>query len=155
MAFLLVSACLVGFQCRYDGKPRVHQGVLKVLEGCSWIAVCPEQRAGFPTPRKSIMFEGGTGEDVLKGQAKIIRLDGKELTKPLMQASRSLSRMVNWYGIKVGILKERSPSCGVNQVYIGETVATGMGLFTAMLRREDVEVFSEETLDPAKLEEFL
>lgn len=143
---LLVSACLVGFRCRYDGKDKLDLNVLRRLEGHSWLAVCPEQWAGLSTPRDPIMFEGGTGRDIQEGRARIVRVDGTDVTEELIEASRSIIRMAKLYGVRTGILKERSPSCGVRRTYRGDDLVEGMGIFAAMLQREGVEIFSEETL---------
>ncbi len=143
---ILVSACLVGFRCRYDGKDKLDLNVLKRLEGHSWLAVCPEQRAGLPTPRDPIMFEGGTGRDACEGRARVVRADGRDVTDELLNASRSIIEAVRVYGVRTAVLKERSPSCGVAWTYLGDNRMEGMGIFAAMLQRERVEIFSEETL---------
>ena len=143
---LLVSACLVGFRCRYDGGYKTYGAVMSLLKKHTWLPICPEQRAGLPTPRVPMAFAGGTGRAVLKGDARIVQLNGQEVTEPLLKASRSLVELVRVWGIKVGILKERSPSCGVKRAYVGDKLVGGMGVFTAMLIMEGVEVFSEETI---------
>ncbi|RTZ89502.1 MAG: DUF523 domain-containing protein [Deltaproteobacteria bacterium] len=147
---ILVSACLVGFQCRYDGTSRLHAGVLKALEGHTWMAVCPEQRAGFPTPRDPIMFEGGTGEAAIEGFASVVSVTGLDVTRELVAAADSLARLASAYGVERGILKERSPSCGVREVYVGDERVAGEGVFTAMLRQRGVTIISEEDLDAVK-----
>ena len=143
---LLVSACLVGFRCRYDGTCKADPRVLRVLKERAWIAVCPEQRAGFPTPRDPIYFFGGTGKEVLKGKARIVQAGGGDVTEPLLQASRSLLEMVRAYGVREGILKEKSPSCGVSKTYLGDKLVTGMGLIAAMLVVEGITITSEKTV---------
>jgi len=91
-------------------------------------------------------FAGGTGQDVLKGDAKILQLNGIEVTPVLVNASRLLIRLAKSWGIKKGILKERSPSCGVRTTYVGDKLVEGSGIFTSMLIAEGIEVFSEETI---------
>jgi len=142
---LLVSACLVGFRCRYNRSSKENRGVLDALDGKTWIAVCPEQRAGLPTPRDPIMFAGGTGQDVLKGRAKIVCKDGADVTAPLWKASLALCRQAKGLGIVRAVLKEKSPSCGVCRTYLGDRVVKGMGLFAALLAEEGIEVVGDET----------
>lgn len=143
---LLVSACLVGFRCRYDGETKRNRRVIAMLEGHEWIPVCPEQAAGLPTPRAPMAFAGGTGDEALKGTARLIQDDGRDVTNVLIEASRSLIRLGKAWGIGVAILKEGSPSCGVVTTYVGEEKVKGKGIFAALLEAEGVKTFSEETL---------
>ncbi len=143
---IFVSACLVGFRCRYDGCFKTSRSVLDLLEGQEWIPVCPEQYAGLPTPRVPMAFAGGTGQDALAGEARIVQQNGREVTQLLLNASRCLVLLGMGWGVKCAILKERSPSCGVTTTYVGEERVKGMGVFAAMLKVEGIEVLSEETL---------
>ena len=143
---ILVSACLVGFRCRYDGTSKKDSRVFERLEGKAWIPVCPEQCAGFSTPREPIQFSGGTGREVWRGEARIVQVSGKDMTTPLLEASRSLLDLVRRFGIRRGILKERSPSCGVFLTYLGGEVVEGMGVFAALLSGQGIGIVSEESL---------
>ncbi len=119
---------------------------MKRLEGKAWIPVCPEQMAGLKTPRPPIFFSGGTGRDALRGEARIVSVDGEDVTLALWSACKVLARVVRRWKVRVAVLKEKSPSCGVERTYVGNTILEGEGIFTAALRVEGVEIFSEETL---------
>jgi len=93
-----------------------------------------------------LAFAGGTGQEALRGDAKILQLNGIEVTPVLVSASRLLIRLAKSWGIEKGILKERSPSCGVSTTYVGDKLVEGVGIFTAMLVAEGIEVISEETI---------
>ncbi len=142
---LLVSACLVGFRCRYDGSTKLDYRFLSTLESYSWFAVCPEQMAGFPTPRKAIFFVDGTGETVLRGEGRIYRSDGVDVTEALLKSCQALVAQAARWGIEVGILKEKSPSCGVTCTYVKERLVEGKGIFSALLSSRGMKIFSEET----------
>jgi len=144
---VLVSACLVGFHCRFDGRDRTSTGVLRALAGTQWIPVCPEVNAGMKTPRLPLSFFGGSGSDVLTGEARIIREDGKDMTRPLVESSRILLDFVEKWGVKTAILKDKSPSCGVRQVYFGEKLGRGVGVFTALLKDYGVRVLHEDEVE--------
>lgn len=143
---IFVSACLVGFRCRYDGCLKTSRDVLNLLEGQEWIPVCPEQYAGLPTPRVPMAFTGGTGQAALTGEARVVQQNGREVTQLLLNASRRLVLLGMGWDVKCAILKERSPSCGVTTTYVGDECVKGMGVFTAMLKVEGIEILSEETL---------
>ena len=143
---LFVSACLVGFKCRYDGEFKTDARVLRSIAAYSWIAVCPEQYAGLPTPRIPMAFEGGSGLDVLEGKARIVQVDGGDVTSRLVSASRILVRLAEGWRVRCAILKERSPSCGVTRIYVGDRLVSGRGVFAAMLAETGVTIVSEEQI---------
>jgi len=91
-------------------------------------------------------FAGGTGRDVLRGMARVIQQEGQDVTGRLVEASHALLRWARSWGIRSAILKERSPSCGVTQVYVGERRVGGMGVFAALLWEAGIHVFSEEQI---------
>ncbi len=92
-------------------------------------------------------FAGGTGRDVLGGKARVIQQDGRDVTDPLVKAVQALVCQGKEWKIRYAILKERSPSCGVTQVYVGERRMPGMGVFAALLLETGIRVFSEEQIE--------
>ncbi len=117
-----------------------------MLEGHEWIPVCPEQAAGLSTPRTPMAFAGGTGVDVLRGTARLLQEDGRDVTNALIEASRFLTQLGKAWGMRIAILKEGSPSCGVTTTCVGEEKVKGKGIFAAFLEAEGIKTFSEETL---------
>ncbi len=141
-----VSACLVGENCRYDGNNSYSKKVMEFLSGKEYIALCPEELGGLPTPRAPSSFRGGTGEEVLLSDAKIIDANKVERTNEFIKgAERSLST-IKEKGITHAILKERSPSCGVREVYLKGEIVEGMGVTAALLKRESIVILSDEEI---------
>jgi len=138
---VLISACLLGINCRYDGDTR---GPIPLPESLCPIPVCPEQLGGLPTPRPKAYFEGGDGREVLKGRARVINLKGEDVTQAFIKGAKEVLGLCKLLGLKKAILKEKSPSCGVKRVWIGKKLSFGMGVLSALLTEEGIEVISSE-----------
>jgi len=138
---VLISACLLGVKCRYDGNTR---GPIPLPESLCPIPVCPEQLGGLPTPRPKAYFEGGDGREVLKGRARVINLKGEDVTKAFIKGAKEVLGLCKLLGLKKAILKDKSPSCGVKRVWIGKELSFGMGVLSALLTEEGIEVISSE-----------
>jgi len=144
---VVISACLVGINCKYNNGNNYNEKVVnKLLNKELVLLVCPE--IIFGVPRKKIWYQNGDGEDVInkRKNAKIINSDGKNVSLKLINSCKKICSVVKKYGIKEAILKERSPSCGVNFVYINNELTKGCGLLTAMLKKQKVKVVSEEQI---------
>lgn len=96
-----------------------------------WIPVCPEQLGGLPTPRKPAEIEGGDGGDVLDGRARVVDVDGRDVTRFFIHGARQCLRIVQEQGISRALLKARSPSCGLKP---------RIGVTAALLCRHGIEV---------------
>ena len=148
MAQYLVSACLLGVACRYDGRskpaPQVQAQVLEWrAQGDDVVAVCPEELAGFGTPRPAIELSGGDGHAVLDDQARVRRCaDRADVTDQLI-AGAELAAQQAPLAI-LAILKANSPSCGCGVTEIDGQRQVGDGVFAALLRRRGVLVRTEE-----------
>jgi len=144
---VVISACLVGINCKYNNGNNYNEKVVnKLLNKELVLLVCPE--IIFGVPRKKIWYQNGDGEDVInkRKNAKIINSDGKNVSLKLINSCKKICSVVKKYGIKEAILKERSPSCGVNFVYINNELTKGCGLLTAMLKKQKVKIISEEQI---------
>jgi uncharacterized protein YbbK (DUF523 family) len=104
------------------------------------IAVCPENLAGFPTPRIKIHIEGGSGDDVLDGRAFVKNEDGMDVTAAMLHATRQIEKQVEVLRVRRAYLKERSPSCGCRLTAGPDGARPGRGVAAAALRRKGVEV---------------
>lgn len=141
----LVSACLLGVRCRFDGEACPSGEVLRALEGggegsgrCRLVPVCPEILGGLPTPRARAEIRGGDGEDVLEGKARVICADGRDVTRAFLRGAEETLRLARLYGAEEAWLKARSPSCGVHHVYDGSfsgRLRCGRGVTAALLGR--------------------
>ncbi|MGL1932600.1 MAG: DUF523 domain-containing protein [Desulfotalea sp.] len=118
----IVSACLVGLCTRYDGKLKTSSNCLDTLQGCTWIPLCPEQLGGLATPREPADIAGGTGYDVLKGNAKVIDKKGEDLTSAFIKGAKQVLEIAKAQNVDGIFLKSRSPSCGFGEK-IGVTAA--------------------------------
>jgi uncharacterized protein YbbK (DUF523 family) len=147
---LLVSACLLGQRCRYDGESKPSLPVSRLIEG--WTAaggrvvgVCPEELGGLPTPRPPADLRGGDGHGVLDGAATVRTVEGDvDVTDAfLCGAKRALEQARS---ARMAVLKARSPSCGVVETQVEGALRPGDGVFAALLRRRGVELRTEEDL---------
>lgn len=133
---ILVSACLLGAACRYDGKSVPNRDVLSLLGTHELIPVCPEQLGGLPTPRAPAERVGD----------RVINRAGEDVTEHYRRGAEEAVRLCRLYGCRLAILKERSPSCSVGQIYDGSfsrTLIDGIGVCAAALRAQGVEVIGE------------
>lgn len=137
---IIVSACLAGFNCRYDGGNAREDRVVNLLEKGKALPVCPEQMGGLPTPRSKAEMEGGDGEAVLKGEAKVITIDGKDITEEVLKGAEEVLYLTRLLKIKKAILKDKSPSCGTRLIYQKGRLVEGKGVCTAMLLREGLVI---------------
>ena len=144
---IVVSACLGGIACRYDGNDNLVSKIQELLQKEETVLVCPEVLGGLPTPRPSAEIIGGNGDDVLDGKAKVIDQDGNDVTEAFVQGAYKALEEIKDLNPEYIILKERSPSCGSSTIYTGEfngNKQDGYGVTTALFRRYGFTVISEE-----------
>ncbi|MCG9128383.1 DUF523 domain-containing protein [Candidatus Poribacteria bacterium] len=142
---IVVSACLIGTNCRYDGGNSKNLNVINLTKNDDIIPVCPEEAGGLPTPRPAVEIVGGDGNDVLDGKAKVLTVDGKDKTAEFIKGAQYALDLILSEGVKKVILKSRSPSCGCGEIYDGSfnrNVISGDGVTTALLKRHGIEVVS-------------
>lgn len=145
---VLISACLLGLNTRYDGTSKADPRVLELLQDPEFlpIPVCPEQLAGLPTPRPACSFAIGSGTDILAGQGLLLDQNGVAVNAIFRRGAQATARIAQLARCQEAILKERSPSCGVHQIVRqGETVS-GQGVTAARLQQLGLQLRSEETL---------
>lgn len=144
MEKVLVSACLLGQRVRYDGRDaRAIDPRLERLEREGRIVqVCPEVSGGLPVPRPAAELRG----------LRIVTAAGDDVTANFHEGARVALELARRHGIRVAILKDRSPSCGSREVYDGSFSGTrrqGEGVTTACLRAHGIRVFGEDEIDEA------
>lgn len=144
---VLVSACLLGEACRYDGRSQRSERVLAALEGKAVVPVCPEVGSGLPIPRPPVDLCGGSGVDVWAGQARALEREARvDRTEDFKRGAQLALEAARNFGASVALLKEKSPSCGSQRVYESGVLRPGEGITTALLRAHDVTVVSDEEL---------
>ncbi|MYA69560.1 DUF523 domain-containing protein [Candidatus Poribacteria bacterium] len=142
---VVVSACLLGVRCRYDGGDSRNESAIKQKETDDLIPVCPEEAGGLPTLRPPAEIVGGDGDDVLNGKAKVMTADGTDVTAAYLKGAHHALQVAQSHGATQVILKARSPSCGCGAIYDGSfsgTLTTGDGVTTALLKRHGIAVTS-------------
>ncbi len=143
---VLVSACLLGIPCRWDGKaarkpldPSMFGG-----KNIHITPVCPEQLAGFSTPRSPVEIWGGDGFDVLKGDASVKTREGEDVTGIFIRGARLVVQIAAIVGATRMISHGKSPSCSNIEIYDGtfsHELRKGVGVTSALLRTDsNVEV---------------
>jgi len=128
---VLVSACLLGLNTRYDGANRKNEELLARLAGRWIIPVCPEQLGGMPTPRPPSCLNGATGEQVLDGRCRIENAAGRDVTQEFVRGANEVLLIVRTFGVEEAYLKTKSPSCGLGGFH---------GVCAALLLRNGVRV---------------
>ncbi len=153
----LVSACLAGFNTRYDCTNCLDERVKKLVLSGKALPVCPEQLGWLTTPRPPVEFSSGDGASILDswldGEKKIfIRVfcciaggkpgpvDDAFITEALIKGAKETLRLARAYGIKKAIFKDGSPSCGAGYVHSDGQRRPGKGVTAALLMREGIEV---------------
>ena len=135
---ILVSACLAGYPCRYDGRDNRRSDIVAMVQAGEALPVCPEQLGGLSTPRSPCE---------LYGEKRVFSSDGEDKTEAFLKGARAALELCRLYHIDQAILKARSPSCGYGLVYDGTFTATlreGMGLCAGLLAQNGIEVSSRE-----------
>lgn len=144
---LLVSACLLGLCTAYDGGSSPHP-VLQVLAARGRVVpVCPEVAGGLPVPRPPAEIQGGDGADVLDGRARVVTNDGQDVTAQYLAGAQVALEAARGFGLRRAVLKSRSPSCGVGQIYDGTfsgRLRPGDGVTAALLKRAGIAVCKEK-----------
>lgn len=145
---LIVSGCLAGINCRYDGGNCLNESVRKLVDEGKAITVCPEQLGDLPIPRIPSEIVGGDGRDVLAGNAKVMTKTGEDVTRFFVAGAETALNMATGAHVLMAVLKARSPSCGYGAIYDGSFTGgtrEGKGIAAAMLENAGITVINEET----------
>lgn len=142
---IIVSACLAGVRCRYDGRACPDEEVLALVAGGRALPVCPEQLGGLPTPRRPAEISGGDGAGVLSGEARVVANDGRDVTGMFVLGAEETLRLARLVSARRAIFKSRSPSCGTGAIYDGTfsgRIRPGDGVSAAILKKAGIAVES-------------
>jgi uncharacterized protein YbbK (DUF523 family) len=133
----LVSGCLIGVKCSYDGKARPNKKLIEMFKMGELLPVCPEMLGGLLSPREPAEQKG----------KKVITKSGKDVTKEFAKGAKEVMALVKKYNIKEAILKARSPSCGSRKIYDGTfsgKLIDGDGVLASILKRKGIKIITEE-----------
>jgi uncharacterized protein YbbK (DUF523 family) len=147
---IIVSACLAGIKCRLNGKDKVNEKIKEMVDKGDAIAACPEGLGGLTVPRKPAGIHGGVGIDVIKNRAKVrTSKKGEDVTKQFLKGAEEILKIVKSKDVKIAILRTPSPSCGCGKTWqldknFRNHIVDGDGVTTALLRKNGIQVFTEE-----------
>ena len=147
---ILVSACLVGQNVRYDGDNSLNEKISRLMDEGKAIAVCPEVFGGLTTPRLPAEIENGDGHDVLEGKSKIVDTSGKDVTEQFLKGAYETLNVFKEFEPSMVVLKENSPSCGSSFIYDGTfsgNKVRGVGVTAALLEKNGIRVISEKEFE--------
>ena len=133
---VLISACLLGVRCRYDGAARAHPLAAALARRHDLVPVCPEQLGGLSTPRPPAERRGD----------RVVTAAGADVTEQYRRGAEEALALCRFFGCQAAVLKERSPSCGCGAVYDGTftgTLTPGDGVTAALLTACGIPVYGE------------
>ena len=137
---ILISACLLGVRCRYDGAGKAYPGIEQLAQRHTLVPVCPEQLGGLPTPRPPAERQGEC----------VVAVTGVDVTEQYRKGAEEVLRLCRLFGCEAAVLKERSPSCGRGAVYDGTfsgTLTAGDGVTAELLTAHGIAVFGESQME--------
>tara|TARA_B100000809_G_scaffold140540_1_gene138079 strand:+ start:567 stop:1043 length:477 start_codon:yes stop_codon:yes gene_type:complete len=147
---ILISACLLGKNCRYNGG---HSQLTELEEiDVEWIPVCPEESGGLGTPRPSAEMQENA-ETILNGKGKIITNKGKNVTSEFIQGAEKSLQLGLGAEVKIAVLKSKSPSCGIGKIYDGsftKSLKIGNGIFAHLCHKNDIACISSDNIHQIK-----
>ena len=135
-ARILVSACLLGVYCRYNGERKQMDGIERLMERAELIPVCPEILGGLPTPRPAAERVGN----------RVMNREGADVTEAYRRGAEETLHLAELFGAKMALLKERSPSCGMGKIHDGSflgRIVDGSGVTAELLAAHGISVYGE------------
>lgn len=137
---IMVSACLLGENCKYSGGNNRNQAVLNYIEGHEVIPVCPEVMGGLPTPRIPSEIKEGI----------VVNKEGVICDEEFRRGAAIGLKLAKENEIDLAILKSRSPSCGIGQIYDGTfsgNLISGHGIFASLMKENGYRLYTEEEIE--------
>ncbi len=137
---IIVSACLAGLNTRYDCKNKADEYIVSLVSSLKAVPLCPEVSGGLSVPRRRSEISCGDGYDVISGEAGVFTDRGEDVTTYFIRGAEALLKLTESMSIEYAILKDGSPSCGVNYIKRNSTRVKGVGVAAALLRMSGIEV---------------
>lgn len=139
----LVSACLIGVNCNFEGKNWLNPELLEEFLKGDLFPVCPEVFGGLSVPRVPAEIQGGDGSDVLAGKSKVVNERGADVTSQFVAGANAALKIAQSIGAKEALLIEKSPSCGCGLIFDGtfsDKCVKGDGVTVALLKKNGIKV---------------
>ena len=137
----MISACLLGINCRYDGGHSACSGLVDLVHAAYFRPFCPEQLGGLPTPRSPANMVGGDGYDILANKARVINTDGEDVTNAFIRGAEEANSLALFSGASIAVMKDRSPSCGLKATVFENPAGHGFGVTAALLQSSGIKLF--------------
>jgi uncharacterized protein YbbK (DUF523 family) len=136
----LVSACLCGIPCRYDGKSAKDEEISKLVRSGKALPFCPEVLGGLSIPRQKSEIVRGDGKDVFDGSAAVISQKGEDYTSFFLHGAVASLNIAGNFQIKKAIMKNSSPSCGCGWIKRNGKRVKGDGVTAALFKRAGIKI---------------
>lgn len=140
---ILISRCLLGVNCRYDGNNNYIKEIFENFDGINFIDICPEVDAGMTCPREPAEISND----------RVVNINGLDVSDYFKKGAEICLKIAKENDVKIAILKSKSPSCGSNQIYDGsfsKKIIDGDGITAKLLKENNIMVFTENELDQLK-----
>lgn len=140
MIKILISSCLLGNNCKWNGRSNARELIMSIKDKVEFIPVCSEVLGGLPIPRIPSEIVGD----------KVINEINLDVTNHFLEGAEKVLQIAKDNNVKYAIFKERSPSCGVHQIYNGKferTATEGKGITTRLLEKNGIRVYSDEEIE--------
>ena len=137
---IIVSACLAGVACRYDGKSCPDEGVISLVKAGLALPVCPEQLGGLSTPREPAEIQHGDGTDVLAGRTIVLDRAGRDVTGHFVKGATEVLRLAKLIAATEAIVRAESPSCGSGKIISRGELLPGDGVTVSLLKQHGINV---------------
>lgn len=140
MIKILISSCLLGNNCKWNGRNNARELIISIKDKVEFIPVCSEVLGGLPVPRIPSEIVGD----------RVINEINLDVTDHFLEGAEKVLQIAKENNVKYAIFKERSPSCGVHQIYNGKferTTTEGKGITTRLLEKNGIRVYSDEEIE--------
>jgi len=141
---IIISACLVGLPTRYNLEMLSYPYLVELVKKGLAIPICPEQLGGLPTPRPPSTIEYGNGKDVVNAKSRVISSEGVDVTEKFLRGAHAVLDIAKLVSVEEAILKEGSPSCGVNYTNREFERVKGMGVLAYLLNLNGIKLRAAE-----------
>jgi uncharacterized protein YbbK (DUF523 family) len=145
---IVISPCLIGIETRWNDSCEEIEELINLVKSGQAVFMCAEQIGGLSTPREHSEIEPGkTAAEVLNGEAKVISINGKDVTDQFVVGAQRILKFCQEMGIETAILKSCSPSCGSERTFDGtftETIIPGKGITAELLEQNGIKVYNEK-----------
>lgn len=134
---ILVSACLCGVNCKYNGKNNLNEEVLELVKKGEAILICPEQLGGLTTPRNPAEIK------IINDEVRVITNDGRDVTENYKRGAEEVLKLAQELKVEKAILRKKSPACGCGEIFDGtfsNTLKPGNGITANLLIENGIEV---------------